>query len=71
MKMSEDESIEFWMYIDLFDNLDDFKKMGDAINKMLGTEPELKATFDKLLGLMVPDSWKTTQWTEAPEFRVK
>jgi hypothetical protein len=68
---SKDASVEIWMYIDMFDSPEDFKKMEGAINNMLKTEPELKAIFDRLLDMMVPDSWKTTQWTEAEEFRVE
>ncbi|MHA1948923.1 MAG: hypothetical protein ACXAAO_01535 [Candidatus Thorarchaeota archaeon] len=68
---SKDASVEIWMYIDIFDSPEEFRKMEGAINNMLETVPELKATFDRLLGMMVPDSWKTTQWTEAAEFRVE
>ena len=43
---SKDATVEIWMYIDVFDSPEDFKKMEVAINNMLESVPELKATFE-------------------------
>jgi hypothetical protein len=71
MMLSDDESVESWMYIDLFDSHEDFEKMDAVINKMLETNPDMKATFDRMFALQVPDSWKTTQWSEVDELHIE
>jgi hypothetical protein len=71
MMLSEDASVEFWMYIDFFDSPEEFKKMEAVINKMQETDSDMKTTFDRLFELQVPDSWKTTQWTEVDELRIE
>ncbi|MGD9382397.1 MAG: hypothetical protein PVI03_08130 [Candidatus Thorarchaeota archaeon] len=71
MMLSDDESVEFWMYIDVFDSHEDFKKMDAVINKMLETDPDMKATFDRMFALQVPDSWKTTQWSEVGKLHIE
>jgi len=71
MMRSDDESVESWMYIDIFDSHEDFKKMDAVINKMLETDPEMKTTFERMFALQVPDSWKTTQWSEVEELHIE
>ncbi|MFQ5834118.1 MAG: hypothetical protein ACE5H4_15545 [Candidatus Thorarchaeota archaeon] len=66
---SEDASVESWMYIHIFDSTEAFLKMEDAQQRMLETEPELKAAMDRAFELMVSDSWRTTQWTRVQESR--
>ena len=71
MMHSDDESIESWMYIDIFDSPEDFRKMDAVINKMLETNPDMKTTFERMFALQVPDSWKTTQWFEIEELHIE
>ncbi len=71
MMRSNDESVESWMYIDIFDSHEDFKKMDAVINKMLETNPDMKTTFERMFALQVPDSWKTTQWSEIEELHIE
>lgn len=71
MIRSNDESVEYWMYIDIFDSHEDFKKMDVVINMMLETDPDMKTTFEKMFALQVPDSWKTTQWFEIEELHIE
>lgn len=68
---SDDESVESWMYIDIFDSHEDFKKMEAVINKMLETNPDMKTTFERMFALQVSDSWKTTQWSEVEELHIE
>ncbi len=70
MMRSDDESVESWMYIDIFDSPEDFKKMDAVINKMLEKDPDMKTTFDRMFALQVPDSWKTTQWSEVEDLHI-
>ena len=71
MTANEDLSIESWIYIDIFDNTEDFEKMESTMNKVFEREPEVKAVFDRVFEIMVPDTWKTKQWTEVDEFRIE
>ena len=71
MMHSNDESVESWMYIDIFGSPEDFKKMDSVINKMLETDPDMKTTFERMFALQVPDSWKTTQWSEVKELHIE
>ncbi len=71
MMSSDDESVESWMYIDVFDSHEDFKEMDAVINRMLETDPDMKVIFDRMFALQVPDSWKTTQWSEVDELYIE
>jgi hypothetical protein len=71
MMIGEDPSVESWIYIDIFDNTEDFERMEGTMNKVFEREPEVKAVFDRVFEIMVPDTWKTTQWTEVDEFRIE
>ncbi|MFX1273251.1 MAG: hypothetical protein ACFFAX_16320 [Promethearchaeota archaeon] len=71
MMVTEDQSVESWKYIDIFDNTEDFEKMDGTMNKVFEREPEVKAVFDRVFEIMVPDTWKTIQWTEVEEFRIE
>jgi hypothetical protein len=71
MMHNDDESVDPSMYIDIFDNLEDFKKMDAVINKMLEIDSDMKTTFERMFALQVPDSWKTTQWYEVEELHIE
>ena len=71
MMHNDDESVDSWMYIDIFDHPEDFKKMDAVINKMLEIDSDMKTTFERMFALQVPDSWKTTQWSEVEELHIE
>jgi hypothetical protein len=62
--VDEDSSIENWMYLDLYEKLDDFNGFVEAISKRMETDTELSAWRDDFLSVVVEDSWKSAIWTE-------
>ena len=60
----EDSSVENWMYLDLYERIEDFNGFVEAINKRMESDTDLGNWRDEFLSVVVPDSWKTSQWTE-------
>ncbi|UCH05662.1 MAG: hypothetical protein JSW05_05720, partial [Candidatus Thorarchaeota archaeon] len=59
-KVDEGTSVEHWMYIDFFENLEDCEKHWDMLEK----DEELKAALGNVMSQIVPDSLKTSRWIE-------
>ncbi len=65
--VDEETSVEHWMYIDFYENIEDSQKQWDLLER----DEELKACLEKVLSQIVPDSLKTTRWTENNELRLE
>lgn len=62
--VDEESDVENWMYLDQYEHIEDFNGFLVAINKRMETDSELSSWRDEFLTIVVPDSWKTSQWTE-------
>ncbi|UCH05819.1 MAG: hypothetical protein JSW05_06545 [Candidatus Thorarchaeota archaeon] len=65
-EVDEEASVEHWMYIDFFENLEDCQKHWDMLEKDEG----LKAALENVMSQIVPDSLKTSRWIEKDELRL-
>ena len=66
-KVDEEASVEQWLYIDFFENLEDCQKHWDMLEK----DEELRAALGKVMSQIVPDSLKTSRWIEKDELRLE
>ena len=66
-KVDDETSVEHWMYVDFFENLEDCQKHWDMLEK----DEELKAALESVMSQIVPDSLKTSRWTEKDELRLE
>jgi hypothetical protein len=66
-KVDEETSVEDWMYIDFFENLEDCKEHWDMLDK----DEELKAALENVMSQIVPSSLKTSRWIEKDELRLE
>ncbi|MFX1416986.1 MAG: hypothetical protein ACFFC0_09235 [Promethearchaeota archaeon] len=66
-RVDEETSVEHWMYIDFFENLEDCEKHWDMLEK----DEELKAALGNVMSQIVPDSLKTSRWIENDELRLE
>ena len=66
-KVDDETSTEHWMYIDIFENLEDCQEHWDMLEK----DDELKAALGNVMSQIVPDSLKTSLWIEEDELRLE
>jgi hypothetical protein len=65
-KVHDDESVEHWMYIDFFENLENCQRHWNMIEK----DDDLKAPLEIVMSQIVPDSFNTSRWVEKDELRL-
>ncbi|MFW9799920.1 MAG: hypothetical protein ACFFD9_05760 [Candidatus Thorarchaeota archaeon] len=66
-KVDDETSVEHWMYIDFFENLEDCQRHWEMLEK----DGELKAALENVMSQIVPDSLKTSRWIEKDELRLE
>lgn len=62
--VSDDSSVENWMYLDLYENFKDFEGFIEAINARFETDKELQIWRDQFMSVIIQESWTTSQWNE-------
>ena len=66
-KVDDETSIEHWMYIDFFEDIEDCQKHWDLLEK----DEELKGALENVMSQIVPDSLKTSRWIEREKLRLE
>jgi hypothetical protein len=59
-----EDSVETWMYLDLYENFKDFEGFVESINSRFETDTQLQKWREDFMSAINPESWTTTQWNE-------